>query len=496
MATKSTVSADVRSALDALEKAGGKLTAEDDVIFRGTQLVIPERMTLGDAARFIHTKIEEEDRMMAFSRQYRFRPWDGARATMSALKRVFGMTGQKGFMKGSGFFASWQPPELVTIPTGVGKTEQVPWGGLEIPVLPGVLFQLDFYIDDEYGPLFQISCEAPRKHRHAVEGVFNVIDAELATNSLYRGQAFDGQVKPEFIDTAAVDRTKIVYATGAKEQLEANVWSLLRHSQKMRDLNIPLKRTVLLEGPYGTGKTVGATITAQEAVANGWTFVYCRPGRDDVAQVMATARLYQPAVVFVEDVDTITNPESETHDGVARLLDLFDGITAKDTEILVVMTTNHAEKIHKGMLRPGRLDSVIHIGALDSHGVEQLTKVLVPAELLDEGIEWELVGTAMDGFLPAFIKEAVDRAQRYNLARNNGEPGVLTTDDLVNSALGLRSHLALMEDAQEIGSPDPLSVAFRKAMGQVVDETGFYSNSGVTADGQSVSHKLTTGVKE
>jgi transitional endoplasmic reticulum ATPase len=38
------------------------------------------------------------------------------------------------------------------------------------------------------------------------------------------------------------------------------------------------------------------------------------------------------------------------------------------------MTTNHKDEIHKGMLRPGRLDAIIEIGAMDRPGVEKLAR--------------------------------------------------------------------------------------------------------------------------
>ncbi|NIS12736.1 MAG: AAA family ATPase, partial [Thermoplasmata archaeon] len=88
-------------------------------------------------------------------------------------------------------------------------------------------------------------------------------------------------------------------------------------------------------------------------------FIQCRPGIDNVYDAMKTARLYQPAVVFYEDVDTIAQgDQTQGHVAVTQLLDIFDGLTAKSTKILAILTTNHPEKIHKGMVRPGRLDAV------------------------------------------------------------------------------------------------------------------------------------------
>lgn len=466
-----------------LEEAGGKLVAEDDLVWSDDRtLQIPKSMSLGEAIRFLRRKQQEDEEPTGFSRAYRFRPWDGAMATYRALKRVFGMVALSG--------QGWSAPSMVTINVGVNQTEQVPWGTLTIPVLPDVTFGLDTTHDPEYGLLFQLSAYGPRKHRHAINGVFNIVEDELQRESIYRGKAFDGQDRPEFIDPFAVDRRQIVYTQETGEQIEANVWALLRYTDAHRALGLPLKRTILFEGPYGTGKTVGATITAQEAIANGWTFVYCRPGRDDLSTCMATARLYQPSVLFVEDVDTISDPETTDADGVTRLLDLFDGITSKQTEMLVVMTTNHPEKIHKGMIRPGRIHSVIHIGELDADGIQRMVRVLVPSENLSPDIDFDSVSEAMVGFLPAYVRESVDRAQRYNLSRNGGFLTSIGTADLVSAANGLRPQLDLMNGAKEAKTVDPLSEAFASVVGNTVSADIASVNESVTESVVSIVNKV------
>jgi hypothetical protein len=457
----SDVKAKEAKVLELLREAGGALTQEDDIVRQGSKLILPEGADYADIIRILHRKIEEDENMMAFKRQYKFRPFDGARAAMACFKEAFGLVVHRSH--------GWSLPQLIDLPVDVGKTEQVPWGDLEIPFLPGVTFVLGFYDDDEYGRLFEINAVGPRKWRSHVNGVFELIADELARNSLYRGKAFDGQEKAEFIDTSVVDRTKVVYSDETMSQIEANVWSLLRYTDTFRSEGLPLKRAVLFEGPYGTGKTLASTITAQEAVANGWTFVYCRPNKDNIEDCLATARLYQPSVVFVEDVDIIAEGESDSKSSIARMLDLFDGISSKNTEILMVLTTNHVEQIHKGMIRPGRLDSIIHIGALDAGGVQRLAYAVLPAAQIGEHVDWDKVGLAMDGFLPAFVKEAIDRAKRFALVRNKGEVRrPLTTQDFVNAGLSLRSQLELMEGAKEGRSPDSLSLALKRQVAEAV----------------------------
>lgn len=467
---------DTERMLEEIAKLGGKLTAEEDITFSGKKLILPETMTLREAIKFLHEKSEEDERTVRFDRTFKYRPWDGAYATMTALKKAFGAVSQRSIPS---FFGD-NPPQLVTVNISTTETVQVPWGRMGVVHLPGLDFYLTAVADAEFGSVFAITAEGPRKYRHHVEGIFRLIEAELETNSIYRGKAFDGQKQPRFLDLSGVDPTKVIYSESTLEQLDANVWSVLRWPNQIEELGMPLKRTILLEGPYGTGKTLAAYLTAKVATENGWSFLLCRPGQDNLMDVMQTARLYQPAVVFFEDVDSISSAEKM----VPRLLDIIDGIKAKGTRIMCVLTTNHVERIHKGMVRPGRLDAVIHIGALDDSGFRRLVEAIVPERLLDIAIDWEAVAKAMQGFLPAFAKEAIDRAMRYNLARNQGKCTELSTVDFVAAAEGLRPQLELMEGAKDTHQRPTLEAAFQQIASSVVverlDGAELFDNDGDT----------------
>lgn len=451
-----------QSLLEALAKLGGQRITDDALIRTGRQLILPETMGPEDAIEYLKDYIEQQEEETRFQRVFRYRPWDGAHALQAALVKVFGTAG---IGKPTYTFFGKKPPEMRTVNTGPGSSTQVPWGQMQVPLFAGTMY-LTVQQDDEYGPLFHLVIDAARKFRGHIEGLFQVVEQELRERSIYKSKAIDGQVDAEFIDLSGVDPSKVIYSDEVMVQLQANIWSLLEHSDAMRALKMPLKRAVLLEGPYGTGKTLAAFLTAQVAVENGWSFIYCRPGKDELDTVLATARLYQPAVVFFEDVDTIAS--SGEADSVTRLLDMFDGITAKGTEILAVLTTNHVERIHKGMIRPGRLDAMIHIGALDQHGVQRMIEAVVPEKLLAKGLDYAAIYEAMEGFLPAFVKEAIDRTMRYSLARNEGILSTLTTDDFVQAALGLRPQLDLMETAGEGEKADVLGTAIEKHVQKAV----------------------------
>lgn len=446
--------------LEALAEFGGKLTADEDVVFQGKKLILPETMNLEEAEQFLRDKRYQEEEEVAYSRTYNYRPWDGARATMAAMRKAFGAVNQKATPS---FFGN-RPPQLHTIPVSVTETEQVPWGRLAVVGMPGVTFNLGSSYDSDYGDVFALSAQGPKKFRHHVEGVFRLVAKELEENSLYRGKAFDGQNMPKFIDLSGIDPDKVIYSEDTQEQLEANLWSLLRYTETLAELGVPMKRAVLLEGPYGTGKTLAALLTAQAAIANGWSFIMCRPGQDDLTTTMATARLYQPAVVFFEDIDTIAEGGK---DHISELLDIFDGLRSKNTRIMCVLTTNHVERIHKGLMRPGRLDAVIHIGALDATGIQKLIHSVTPDELISPDLNWTTVCQALDGYGPSFCAEVARRALRYNVNRNKGVATTLETHDYIAAATGMRRHQELMDKAQENRVP---KVPLNAALGDLIEE--------------------------
>lgn len=429
-----------------LAELGGRMHDDDDITYEGDRLIIPVSMDLPRAIKFLTKKQAEMEAVTEFSRTFNYRPWDGAYCAWNALKRVFGVVGHIG---SKGFFGP-NPPQMMTINTDVGKQEQVPWGGFQLPLLPNVSFYFGTSRHPEYGVLFSVSAEGPKRYAAEVQGIFKIIEEELNTNSMYRGKAFDGQDMPEFIDLESVDREQVVYSEEVLTQLEVNVWAQLRYTDKFAERKIPLKRAVLVHGPYGTGKTLAALLTGQEAVANGWTFIKARPARDDLGTVLQTARLYQPAVVFYEDVDQITDTENVAESAISKLLDDFDGIEAKNSRILCVLTTNHVDRIHKGMARPGRLDAMIEINELDVNGVAKLVKNRL-GDLVAAEVDWDAVFEAAEGYKPAFVTEFADRAIRYALNRNEGvDTGIMiVTDDLVHSARGLREQYDLMVGAKD-----------------------------------------------
>lgn len=450
-------------ALAALRQLGGEMLREEAIEFKGSKIMLPEGTTIDQNIEFLKFVQKEGAEQAEWRRVYPYKVRDGQAATWRALDRAFGKVKHAG--QASFFGAS--PPRLDTITVGFGETMQVPNIGdpLSVPALPDVTLIPYGYEDEQLGEVFCLYASGLKSRSAEVNGLFNLVETELRERSIYKGQAIDG--KFNFLDLSQVRPEQVVYSEATMRALEVSVFGPIEHQDRLEKDGISLKGAVLLFGPFGTGKTLAAYLTAQRAVAQGWTFIFVSHD-DDLFEALKSANLYGPAVVFFEDVDTLMgDPELRE-----RLLEAFDGIKQKGQQIRVVLTTNYKERIDAGMIRPGRIDAMIEIGLPDAEAIHQLVELNTPhlsPDLDDES--WDKVTSAMEGFLPAFVIEAVRRAHMAAVIRADREGGEVQvdSDDLRLAAVSLRPQLELMHGAPQGSEKDTLRGAIQDAVRPTVE---------------------------
>lgn len=410
---------------------------------------IPAGVTPAQALRQALDLDMNADEETDFLKPFNYKPFDVAAAFERALKRLYGNTGAG---KATKTMFGKNPPEYLAIPSGPrGETIQVPWGEVELSVLDAT-FEVSMTRDPEYGYVGLIRCTAPRKHKKEVDRIWATIEDELVHRSMYKGHAITAHKdRPEFLDTTLVDPAKVIYTDDVMHRLNVNLWTPIKNTDVMRKLGVPVRRAVLLEGPNGTGKSMAGALTSQVATANGWTYILVRAS-DDPFEALKTAKMYSPAIVWIEDLDVLAAAEGHDRKQISKVLDALDGVQGKGVEVMAGFTSNFAGELAKGVIRPGRLDAVIHIGALDAGKYEELIRALIPEELL-AGTDLTPVVAAFDGFVPAFAAEATIRALRYAIDRVNGIPDSVTTRDLLAAAADMGDHLRLMEQAEHRAQP-------------------------------------------
>lgn len=442
--------------------AENKKTIVAEVVRFGEKITIPTGITIPEAITVLQEKELEEETTVVLREQFDVFIWDGAYALANALDARFGWFKQ--MTTPGNFFAPSQPPQLRSIRTGPAETVQVPWGRFSIPGIPnGDGYMQTSYFENPTGMIcFELMAQIKRKHSILFNELCAEIRRQIDLVSLYRGKAItirfhdecgDKVENPEPVFSAihSIDAGQIIFSRTIEDALEANLYTPLKKTARVREAGIPLKRGILLAGPYGTGKTLIGTFTADVATRNGWTFLSCQ-GAVDFSSCVRFAKRYQPAVVYCEDIDRVTDGDRDAR--LDEILETIDGVDAKGSEIMLVLTTNEVESIHQGMLRPGRLDAVIAIERPDAEAVERLIRRYA-GSLLQPGETLDIAGKLLAGSTPAVIREVVERAKLTSLAGSDDLQ--LTEHGLVVAAQTMKTQLDLL-NRENLKDPDPMTV--------------------------------------
>lgn len=416
---------------------------------KGSTIVLPEGMTHETAIKWHERKIKEEGQWFSINDQIDCFPLEGALALTKAIRRVFGFASA---VPTPGMFGD-RPPTLVAVPLPGGSTEQAVWGRVEFPGIEGFVETGLCMIDMERTG-FQVAGKVRFRDRDKVATLLSVTREILKNESLYKGQAlrmnfvdpreegFDPiHHAPKFMDLSGANRDNLVFPAKTAQLVDTALFTPLENTGECREAGIPLKRGILLEGPYGTGKTLTQYVAAKLATENGWTVIHIDETKQ-LSRAVQFARSYQPAMIIAEDIDRVDH-EGRRNDAMNAILNTIDGIESKSTEIMVVLTTNHLDKISHAMLRPGRLDAVIPVRPPDAKATERLIR-LYGRDLVRDTEDLRVVGMKLAGNIPAVIREVVERSKLAAICRSGGVSYVTATD-LEVAADGMMEHLELLK---------------------------------------------------
>lgn len=425
-----------------------------EIVREGNQIIVPEGMSLKKARIWLERKEVEEEQEIAIDEIIEAFPMEGAFAFAKAISRKYGFAA---LVPTPGFFGP-NPPVMIGVDTGVAETQQVPWGRIEIPNIAGYL-ETGITVKNNR-MLFSIGGEVKQKHKGEIKDLANLTRKIVFEESIYRGKAIRVQFEtdprkfnprdcPKFIDVRQVKEDELIFSDDVRKAVSTSLFTPIEHTDNCRKYQIPLKRGILLEGPFGTGKTLTAYVAAKKCAANGWTFIYLSKV-EDLKTAIHFAKSYQPAVIFAEDIDRVmVEGERKSNDTVNDILNTIDGVDTKGMELIVCLTTNHVEHIEPAMMRPGRLDAVISVRAPDQRASIALVELYARGRL-DQSDKYEVVGEKLKGQIPAVIREVVERSKLAAVGRlSKGEELKLRASDLEFAAEEMLNHLRLMTPKPE-----------------------------------------------
>ena len=252
-------------------------------------------------------------------------------------------------------------------------------------------------------------------------------DASMVPEELALVERFGGYVPPDGLWDS------LKGFSSAKQLLDRRVVAPLAHPELADRLGLQPPAAVLLFGPPGTGKTSFARAIASRLM---WAFVELHPSllgqgvegaralRDALAELGTVDRL----VCFIDEADEIASDRAERPDSQPLVNELLKAVPMfrSRPDRLVVMATNSIAAIDPALLRPGRFDLIIPVGAPDDAERAELA-----SEFLAAGDPAEIAART-PGFTPADFALVAQRAAQLAFDRAlDGEAPEVTADDVL-----------------------------------------------------------------
>jgi len=283
----------------------------------------------------------------------------------------------------------------------------------------------------EAGVRIEITLAAGAASAEFVRRCFAEIEDAVNAANCYRGKilSFDGGANYRGSSRGltvhklpSVERANVILPDATLKLLDRNILNFVQHRAKLRQLGQSTRKGILLYGPPGTGKTHTIRYLASNLPGHT-TLIITAAQVEWLGAYMNLARLLQPAMVIIEDVDLIATdremmgPCEESM--LNNLLNEMDGLK-EDADILFVLTTNRPEQLEGALAnRPGRVDQAIEIPLPDDKGRRKLVQLYGKGLQLDEALIDEAVGRT-GGVSAAFIKELMRRTAQAGIGRDGG----------------------------------------------------------------------------
>ncbi|MGE0360776.1 MAG: ATP-dependent zinc metalloprotease FtsH [Vicinamibacterales bacterium] len=199
----------------------------------------------------------------------------------------------------------------------------------------------------------------------------------------------------------------------------------LKDPGKYRKLGARAPKGVLLAGAPGTGKTLLARATAGEAnvpffsaSASEFIEMIVGVGASRVRELFAEARKVAPAIIFIDEIDTIGRARGgaraigghdEREQTLNQILTEMDGFSGHEG-VVVLAATNRADVLDPALLRPGRFDRQIIVHAPDLKGRLAILGVHTRKVPLGPDVDLAALAAATPGMTGADLANLVNEA--------------------------------------------------------------------------------------
>lgn len=218
----------------------------------------------------------------------------------------------------------------------------------------------------------------------------------------------------------------------------------LKKPELFKKIGITPPKGILLYGEPGTGKTLLAKAVAAstnsvfiEVVGSELVQKFIGEGAKLVKEIFEFARRKAPAIVFIDELDALaakrievgTSGEREVNRTFMQLLAEVDGFKPLDN-VKIIGATNRKDILDPAIIRPGRLDRLIHIPIPSKEARLDIFKIHTKSMPLDKTVSSEAIIERMEDFSGAEIKAVCTEAGYFAIRQNREH---VTREDLLKA---------------------------------------------------------------
>lgn len=249
---------------------------------------------------------------------------------------------------------------------------------------------------------------------------------------------------PKPVELEGAKRTTFEDVAGIDEvEGELNdVVDFLKNPDEYRKMGARMPGGVLLAGPPGTGKTLLARALAGEAgvpffsaSASEFIEMIVGVGASRVRELFSEARKVAPAIVFIDEIDTIgrvrgggagMGGHDEREQTLNQILTEMDGFSGSEG-VVVLAATNRADVLDPALTRPGRFDRTVVVSPPDKSGREAILRIHTRDIPLADGVDLAHVARTTPGMTGAELANLANEAALLAVKRQQKE---VTQSDL------------------------------------------------------------------